>query len=139
MKYITVFLLVFLGLTFIGFSCGWFSDGVKTVQQEYAPSVLLKKYEQFKDLSAAIDKKRADIDLLQNSLKRMKNDGKDGYYREQRETELMGIIMIHNSLCEQYNSAMSKFNYRFTNKGDLPATNLEVLPREFKPYIDSIK
>lgn len=139
MKYFLLFIGLFLLVSLIGFSCGWFNDGVKTVQKEFAPSALLDKYEKFKDLSAAIDKKRADIDMYQEEIKGLTGTDKDDkFYREQRKSELMGIIASHNTLCEQYNSAMSKFNYRFTNKGDLPATNLEVLPREYKPYINSI-
>lgn len=139
MKYFGWFVVLFVGLTVISFTCGWFADGVKTVQKEYSPSALLRKYEQFKDLSAAIDKKRADIEMYQEEIKGMTvTDKDDKYYREQRKSELMGIIAKHNELCEEYNSAMSKFNYRFTNKGDLPATNLDVLPREYKPYINSI-
>ena len=139
MKYFAWFIVGFIALTVISFTCNWFSDGAKTIQKEFAPSALLNKYEQFKNLSAAIDKKRADIDMYREEIKGMSgNDKDDKYYREQRKSELMGIIAKHNQLCEEYNSAMSKFNYRFTNKGDLPATNLEPLPREYKPYINSI-
>lgn len=119
------------------------SDAGKTVVQEFAPSVLLKKYEYFKDLSAGIDKKRADIELYQEEIKELSKDNDhskdDKYYIQQRKSELIGIISIHNQLCSEYNSAMSKFNYRFTNAGDLPASNLTPLPREIKPYINSIK
>jgi hypothetical protein len=139
MKYFAYFILGFIALTIIGFTCGWFSDGAKTAKKEFAPSALLRKYEEFKDLSAGIDKKRADIDMYVEEIKNYKvTDKEDKFYLEQRKSELMGIISIHNTLCSQYNSAMSKFNYRFTNKGDLPQTNLDPLPREYKPYINSI-
>ena len=45
---------------------------------------------------------------------------------------------MHNQLCAEYNSAMSKFNYRFTNIGDLPEGATEPLPREYKPYINKL-
>lgn len=119
------------------------ADTTQTVQKEYAPSALLKKYEEFKDLSSAIDKKRADIAVYRAELSSMdsnKNmDKDDKFYFEQRKSELFGIISVHNTLCSQYNAQMSKFNYRFTNKGDLPQSNLEPLPREYKPYILSLK
>lgn len=142
--------LIILGLTFLsvilrgcGFVSGWVDDGTKTAHEQFDPSALLKKYEEFKDLSAAIDKKRADIDLYSSEIVELKSvqnmDREDKFYMQQRKSELLGIIAIHNDLCAQYNSAMSKFNYKFCNKGDMPVTNLEPLPREFKPYINSIK
>jgi hypothetical protein len=119
------------------------ADTTQTVQKEYAPSAMLKKYEYFKDLSAGIDKKRADIEMYREeiiSLDSTKNTSRDDkFYYEQRKSELIGIISIHNSLCAQYNSGMSKFNYQFANKGQLPQSNLEPLPREYKPYILSLK
>lgn len=139
MKYFGWFVLIFATITIVGTTCNWFFDGAKTIQKEFAPSAMLKKYEDFKNISAAIDKKRADIDIYQQELKNMKVEDKDDkFYREQRKSELLGIIASHNALCEQYNSAMAKFNYSFANKGELPATNLEPLPREYKPYINSI-
>jgi len=145
--YIVAFLLGFsvLSLTLrgCGFISGWMNDAQKTAHREFDPSALLRKYEQFKDISAAIDKKRADIDLYTAEIQEMKSapsmDREDKFYLQQRKSELLGIIAVHNDLCAQYNSAMSKFNYRFCNKGELPATNLEPLPREYKPYINSIK
>lgn len=117
-------------------SCG---DAADVVHKEFDPSALLKKYEYFKDLSAGIDKKRADIEMYREEIAGMTiQDKDDKFYIQQRKSELMGIISIHNSLCSEYNSAMAKFNYRFTNAGDLPATNLEILPREIKPYINSL-
>lgn len=140
MKWLGLFVLLFGGLLIVGFACNWFADAAKTAKKEYAPSALLKKYERFKDLSAAIDKKRADIEVYRSELDNYKVvDKDDKFYVEQRKSELLGIISIHNSLCAEYNSAMSKFNYRFTNKGDLPESNLEPLPREYKPYILNLK
>lgn len=140
MKWLGLFILSFGALLIVGFACNWFADVAKTAKKEYAPSALLKKYERFKDLSAAIDKKRADIEVYRSELDNYKVvDKDDKFYVEQRKSELLGIISIHNSLCAEYNSAMSKFNYRFTNKGDLPESNLEPLPREYKPYILNLK
>lgn len=113
--------------------CG---DAQDVVQKEFSPSAMLKKYEYFKDLSSAIDEKRATIDVYESQLKGVKDH--EGFQYQQVQAEMMGLISMHNSLCAEYNSAMSKFNYAFCNKGDLPATNLEPLPREIKPYISSI-
>lgn len=113
--------------------CG---DAQDVVQKEFSPSAMLKKYEYFKDLSSAIDEKRATIDVYESQLKNI-SDHED-YQYQQTTAEMIGLISMHNSLCAEYNSAMSKFNYAFCNKGTLPATNLEPLPREIKPYISSI-
>lgn len=129
-------MLAFLVLTTTGILCNVIKDGADTVTSEFKPSALLKKYEYFKDLSAAIDKKRADIELYRSEIESIKIEDKDDKaYLQERKLEMIGIITMHNQLCSEYNAAMSKFNYRFTNAGDLPATNLEPLPREIKPYI----
>ena len=112
-------------------------DAKETAYNEFKVSALLKKYEYFKDLSAAIDKKRADIEVYQTEISSYNKDD-DKFYIEQRKSELLGIIAIHNQLCAEYNSAMSKFNYRFTNVGDLPEGAIEPLPREYKPYINKL-
>ena len=112
-------------------------DAKETAYNEFKVSTLLKKYEYFKDLSAAIDKKRADIEVYQTEISSYNKDD-DKFYIEQRKSELLGIIAMHNQLCAEYNSAMSKFNYRFTNVGDLPEGATEPLPREYKPYINKL-
>ena len=126
-----------IAVIYIGFSgC---DDAVQTAHDQFAPSALLKKYEYFKNLSAAIDEKRADIEMYQTEIEGMEVTDKDTrFYKEQRKSELLGIISIHNNLCKEYNAAMSKFNYRFTNAGDLPETNLTPLPREMKPYMNQL-
>lgn len=140
MRYFAIFIALFIVVSGVLVTCATCSDGVNTAYKEFKPSTLLKKYEYFKDLSAAIDKKRADINMYQEEISSIKSDDKDDkFYIQQRKSELIGIISIHNQLCAEYNSAMSKFNYRFTNKGDLPATNLEPLPREIKPYINNLQ
>ena len=113
------------------------SDAGQTVYNEFKVSSLLKKYEYFKDLSAAIDKKRADIEMYQSEIETF-TEKDDAFYIQQRKSELLGIIAMHNQLCSEYNSAMSKFNYRFTNAGDLPAGAVTPLPREYKPYINKL-
>lgn len=128
-------LLVFM-LFFVVSSC---KDATKTAYEEFKPSTLLKKYEYFKDMSAAIDKKRADIEMYQSEVESYKvQTSDDRFYLEQRKSELFGIIAMHNQLCAEYNSAMSKFNYRFTNQGSLPEGATTVLPREYKPYINKL-
>lgn len=118
-------------------SCG---DAANVIHKEFGASALLKKYEYFKDLSAAIDKKRADLNAYKVSLQDYKVTDKDTrFYYEQSKAEAMGILMMYNQLVADYNAGMSKFNYAFCNAGTLPASNLEPLPREFKPYLLTLK
>ena len=127
-------LFLLLSLSLFTIQC---NDAKDTVYNEFKVSTLLKKYEYFKDLSASIDKKRADIEVYQTEISSYNKDD-DKFYIEQRKSELLGIIAMHNQLCAEYNSAMSKFNYRFTNVGDLPEGAVEPLPREYKPYINKL-
>ncbi len=124
---------VFAILIVIAFSLRMCSDTQNVVQKEFSPSAILQKYEYFKDLSSAIDEKRATIEVYDGQLKAIKDH--EGFQYQQVQSEMTGLVAMHNKLCAEYNSAMSKFNYAFCNKGDLPATNLEPLPREIKPYI----
>lgn len=111
-----------------------------TIHKEFSASALLKKYEHFKDLSAAIDSKRADLNAYKENLADYKVTDKDSrFYYEQSKAEAMGILMIYNNLVAEYNSGMSKFNYAFCNAGTLPASNLTPLPREHKPYLLTLK
>jgi len=68
MKYFIYLILFIGGCSLFFFTCNMWQNGVNTVQQEFKPSTLLKKYEYFKDLSAAVDKKRADIKMYQTKL-----------------------------------------------------------------------
>ena len=116
------------------------TDTANVVHKEFSTSALLKKYEYFKELSAAIDKKRADLNAYKANLQEYKITDKDSrFYYEQSKAEAMGILMMHNQLVADYNAGMSKFNYAFCNVGTLPASNLDPLPREFKPYLLTLK
>ena len=48
--------------------------------------------------------------------------------------EVSGITAGLNALASEYNAQMAKWNWRFTNVGQLPKGATEALPREFKPY-----
>lgn len=119
----------------------------KTVVQEFSPSVLLKKYEWFKDAAAQLDGKIATINMYDSRFVSIKNTyGKDSlnrkaWDRDDKEqwniwqSEVTGIKASYNTLAAEYNAAMAKFNYRFCNVGDLPQGQTVVLPREYKPYL----
>lgn len=142
-----IFIVMALGCfgAALSYSLGWFSDAAQVTKKEFSPSALLTKYEWFKDVSAQLDAKRMNIENAQARIKSME-DGYAGTPRNQWvradveqynlwQNEVSGLKANYNNLAAQYNAAMAKFNYRFTNVGDLPQGATEVLPREVRPYV----
>jgi len=133
-----------LSLVLVGSIAGWFSDASATAQKEFGVSALLKKYEWFKDASAQLDAKQADIGVYQSRIDGLKAEYPDTprtkWAREDREqysiwsSEVAGIRASFNGLAADYNSEMSKANWAFTNVGQLPRGAEKPLPREYKPY-----
>ena len=133
----------------MGYVFGWCGQGAQVVQDEFGPRAALKKYEWFKDASAQLDAKRANIGASETRLKGLEDsymrDGKpiprsqwartDLESYNQIQAEIAGIKASYNDLAAQYNADMKKFNYRFANRGELPEGATEPLPREYKPYI----
>jgi hypothetical protein len=128
----------------LSYSVGWFGEAGQVVREEFGPRALLKKYEWFKDASAQLDAKVANIDAAQARIKSL-DDTYAGTARNQWaradleqynlwQNEVSGLKANFNNLAAEYNAAMAKFNYRFTNAGDLPQGATQVLPRQFKPY-----
>lgn len=119
---------------------GWFaSRTVQVMQNELDPVVLQQKYEWFKDAAAQADAKRASLGVYEHKLARVKAlTNLDRTDREQLmtwEQEYAGVKLSYNDLAAEYNAQMAKWNWRFCNRGTLPAGATETLPREFKPYI----
>lgn len=125
-------------------SCRGCEEAVDVAYDEYGPKAMLAKYTWFKDASAQLDKKKADVQVYEVRLK-----GQDQAYtgiprsqwprdeREQRgiwETEVAGIRASYNALAAEYNAQMSKFNWRFANTGDLPPGATNPVPREYRNY-----
>ena len=136
MRAFAYIMLICVGIIFASLFLRMCSNTAKVVYKEYSPEAMLKKYEYFKELSGSIDEKRATLEIYESQLKGIKDQESFNY--QQLSAEALGIAAMHNKLCKEYNVAMSEFHYRFCNKGDLPASNLEVLPREIKPYILSL-
>jgi hypothetical protein len=140
MKYIALSLGIIIAIIVCGSIIRSGANTANTIHKEFSTSALLKKYEYFKELSAAIDSKRADLNAYKANLQDYNITDKDSrFYYEQSKAEAMGILMMHNNLVAEYNAGMSKFNYAFCNVGSLPASNLDTLPREFKPYLLTLK
>ncbi len=137
-------LLLLLLLCLINASCSWSTRALEVANKELDPENLLKRYEWFKDASAHLDKKQADIQVFEAQIKDLEGqyegEKRKQWAREDRDqynllrSQLAGVKASFNQLAAEYNAAMAKINYRFTNVGDLPAGSNKPLPREYKPY-----
>lgn len=141
-----------IGACALGLVGGVASNAAEVVKKELYPDALLRKYEWFKDASAALDQKQANIRVYKTKLDSLTASygparsnsfgSRRDWARDDREqwsiwsSELAGIKASYNSLAAEYNSQMSKLNWRFTNIGDLPPGASTPLPREFKPYVE---
>lgn len=129
----------------IGTVFGWFNEAATVAQEEFGARALLKKYEWFKDASAGLDKKQADVQVYDSRLKilTLAYSGKTRaeWARDDREqssvwsSELAGIKASYNQLAAEYNSEMAKFNWRFANAGSLPQGADRPVQREYKLYL----
>lgn len=108
------------------------------LMEESGPRAMLRKYEWFKDASARLEEKRADLVLYDariQSLRIPDMDRHDKAALRQAISERLGVAASYNSLAAEYNANMAKVNFRFCNVGDVPAGS-EALPREYAPYLD---
>ena len=138
-------LLVIVMLIVLSSTLHWCSRASQVVQQELDPQVLLDRYMWFKDASAQLDKKLADIKVYEVKLQSNKSlygaDAK-AWPKDIRgefslsQSEVAGIKSSYNILAAQYNADMAKINYKYTNVGGLPKGATTVLPKEYKPYIE---
>ena len=144
---LTIFMAIatIVAIAFLS-SCRYVDDASDTLYKEAKVSTLLKKYEYFKDVSASLDAKIADIGVydakFQDLKDQYKGKSRSEWSRDDREQynvwsqEVAGIKASFNKLAAEYNSQMSKFNWSFCNKGTLPKGAEIPLPREYKEYIN---
>lgn len=119
---------------------------VQVAGEQFGPRALLTKYEWFKDASAALDKKVADVSVYQVRLSSLESaytgQRRSEWPRDDREqyaiwsSEVAGVKASYNTLASEYNAEMAKFNWRFANRGMLPEGASAPLPREYKPYLE---
>lgn len=138
--------LMVVGMFFgvIGWFVWWPQQAAQVIQEEFGPREALTKYEWFKDASAALDGKRATLLVYETRFAALGEQyGKTPrgqWAREDREqwnlwtAEVAGIRASYNTLAADYNAQMAKFNWRFANRGMLPAGASDPLPRDYKPY-----
>jgi hypothetical protein len=136
---------LFLGLTVLDFGCGAVQNASDVAKKEFYPDAMLRKYEWFKDAAAGLDKKAADIGVYDSRVTDLKSQyvgvSRTKWARDDREqlsiwqSEEAGIKASYNQLAAEYNAEMAKFNWAFTNVGQVPQGG-KPLPREYKPYIE---
>lgn len=147
LKYILLSLFVctaLIGCAILSKGCAYFGKVAAVAEQQLDPALLLKKYEWFKNVAAECDKKLADIKVYEARLISMERDyegiSRKDWDRTDKEQfnlwqqEVAGVIASYNSLAAEYNAAMAKINYSFTNVGSLPKGASEPLPREVREY-----
>lgn len=130
----------------VGMFTGAANNAAQVARKEFYPDALLRKYEWFKDASAQLDKKLADLKVYETREASLKTQyvglKRSEWAREDREqqsiwsSERAGVAASYNALAAEYNAQMSKFNWRFTNVGDLPPGASMPLPRSYKPYLE---
>ena len=136
---IVVFMLL-VGMWACNMVFNYGSKAAAVVSHEIDPQVLQNKYEWFKDTYAQLEADKANISTLESRMKIVeKMPNPDRTDREQLMTwqqEVAGVKAAYNDLAAEYNSEMSKWNYRFTNIGDLPNGASQPLPRNVAPYVE---
>lgn len=145
MKWIMIIFVLCCFGGVLSYTAGWIGDAGQVAKTEFGPKALMAKYTWFKDASAQLDAKRANIEDAKARITSMETSyagtPRNQWVRADVEqynlwqNEVSGMKANYNNLAAEYNSAMSKFNYRFTNVGDLPQGATVVLPREYKPYV----
>jgi hypothetical protein len=140
------FLAIGLALLLAGSGCRAVSETVDVAYNEFGPKALLAKYMWFKDASASLDKKVADIAVYESRIDALEQaygtTPRAKWPRDDREqynlwlSEEAGVKASYNQLAAEYNAQMSKINWQFANSGTLPAGAEKPLPREYKPYLN---
>lgn len=145
LKWLLIVGALFLGLWIVCAPVNYASRVATVVSNEIDPAVLLQKYMWFKDARAALDAKLATIRVYESRRARLERQyGSAARWprdvREEwslQESEVSGVVASYNTLAADYNAQMAKINWRFTNRGQLPAGATETFPREYAPYKES--
>lgn len=144
-KWLLILGAIFFALRIACAPVNYASRVATVVAHEIDPGVLLQKYMWFKDARAALDAKVATIHVYESRRTRLERQYGSAVkwprdVREEwslQESELSGVVASYNTLAADYNAQMAKINWRFTNRGQLPAGATETFPREYAPYRES--
>jgi hypothetical protein len=139
------FLILSVGV-FVVQEASWFaSQTTEVVKQEVDPKELLRKYSWLKEAMASLDSKKATLDANASKIKAMEVGYKgvprnqwsemDAVQYNQWLTEQDGLKASYNNLAAEYNAKMAEVHWAFTNVGNLPHGESQILPREYRDYI----
>lgn len=143
-KAILIGIAVILGLSIFFATCNYLHSGARVIQKEFSPEAMLKKYEWFKNQSAAIQKAQKDIANLkaESDIKGQyeQDNGKDhskwsplalNSYQEElslNKQQRLAQVSNTNSLIAEYNAQSAKFNWAgFMTRDDLPPQSFEAI------------
>lgn len=141
--WLVIAVLVVIALKIVCFPVQYAGRVAQVAAEELDPRVLLTRYQWLKDAHAGLDAKLATIktyETRETQLRGLYGSNAAKWPRDVREewalqaSEVAGVIASYNLLAADYNGAMAKVNWRFTNVGQLPAGATEALPREYAPY-----
>lgn len=143
-KWMLALMVAVFVLGMAGRALGWFGEAAQVAQEQFGPRALLQKYEWFKDAAAQLDKLDADIRVYSARVdtisKTYEGVRRADWARDDRQdwstatAEVAGVKAAYNGLAADYNAQMAKFNYAFTNAGQLPQGADRALPREYRTY-----
>lgn len=129
----------------VGFAFRMVGGAATVVEKEFGAEASLRKYEWFKDVAARMDAQQANINQYGKRMgalqKAYGGEPRSKWSREDREQanlweqEVAGLKASYNGLSSEYNSAMSRENWRWANAGQVPAGG-RPLPREYRPYLE---
>ena len=138
------FVVIFsVGSWGVGSLLGWFGEAQQVAREEFGPRAMLTKYEWFKDASAQLDSKKANISMYASRLDSMKSTYGETPRKDWDRTdkdqfnlwnmEVSGMIASYNGLSAEWNSQISKFNWK-PFLADLPEGAEQVLTTEYREY-----
>jgi len=128
-----------IGFNILGTGAKMVNNGIDTAYNEFKPEAMLRKYEWFKDAAGQLTAKRNNLTVLSakikplRAMKRKDMDRQDKQDLALWESELAGLAMSYNNLVAEYNSQLSKFNWK-PFKGDLPIGAEQVLNENYALY-----
>jgi hypothetical protein len=140
-------LVAMVALMFVVGGCfiaGCIGKTANVLEKQVGLEASLKKYEEFKDIAARLDAKKATIEATEVRLAKFEQGmavvPRHKWSRTQEaeyallNQELLGMKASYNGLAADYNSRMAKVNYSFANVGELPKGADRPLPREYRSY-----
>lgn len=119
---------VIAGIKMLAAPAQMLNGAIDVAKKEFAPEVMLRKYEWFKDAAAGLEAMDANLAGMESKIRSME-DGYAGVSRKDWDrwdkqqyniwqAELMGVKQVYNSIAADYNAQSNKFNWRMFDQTD---------------------